>query len=144
MSIKKVAAVLVLMLAFVQIGLADGKNQIQKYFNETACKVKATADPVQKRTILDQSLQTMSKALTMVEKSPLVAKEDKPGIDAFRKALQEKQDELAGRNGFDRVTDQQLDAFSQYVVQDMEQASGTISINIVTLLLIIIILILIL
>lgn len=144
MSLKKTLGVFALMLALAQTGQTAGKSQIQKYFNDSARQVKATADPVQKRALLERSLQTMSNALALAEKSSIISQEDRPAVDAFRTALQEKQDELAGRNGYDRVTDQQLDAFSLYIVQDMEQASGTISINVVTLLLIIIILILIL
>jgi len=132
-----------MMLVLVQAGFAGGKDDIQKYFNDTACKVKATDGPAQKREILNKSLQTMSKALDMVQSSPLISKDDRAGIDRFKAVLQEKQDELAGLNGYERVPDAQLNAFSDYVVQDMEQASKTITISLVTLLLIIIIVILI-
>jgi hypothetical protein len=64
-------------------------------------------------------------------------------LDRVRAALQEKSDELAGANGFDRVPDNQLNAFATYIVQDMEQADKTISISLVAALLIIIIIILI-
>jgi len=130
-----------MMFILVQAGNA---GDIQKYFNDTACKVKATTDPVQKRAILDKSLQTMSKALDRVENSGLISQEDRAGIDRFKATLQEKQDELTGSDGYDRVADAQLNAFADYVVQDMEQAAQTITISLVTLLLIIIILILIL
>jgi hypothetical protein len=143
MKARTVFGVLVMMLVLVQTGNAGGKDDIQKYFNDTACKVKATTDPAQKREILNNSLQTMSKALDKVQSSPLILKEDRAGIDRFKAALQEKQDELTGINGYERVSDAQLNAFSDYVVQDMEQAQ-TINISLVAALLIIIILILIL
>jgi hypothetical protein len=143
MKAKTVFGVLALMLIMVQAGIAGGKEDIQKYFNDTACKVKATTDPIQKREILDKSLQTMSKVLDLVQSSPLISKEDRAGIDLFKAALQEKQDELTGSNGYARVPDAQLDAFSDYVVQDMEQAQN-ISISLVAALLIVIILILLL
>ncbi len=133
-----------MMFVMVQAGNAGGKDDIQKYFNDTACKVKATDNPAQKREILDKSLQTMSKALDRVESSGLISQDDRPGIDRFKTALQEKQDELTGTNGYERVPDGQLNAFSDYVVQDMEQAAQTITISVVTLLLIVIILVLIL
>ena len=63
-------------------------------------------------------------------------------MDRVKATLLEKSEELAGTNGFDRVPDDQLNAFSTYIVQDMEQADKTISIGLVTLLLIIIIIIL--
>jgi len=133
-----------MMFVMVQAGNAGGKEDIQKYFNNTACKVKATADPVQKRAILDKSFQTMSKALDRVENSGLLSQNDRAGMDRFKATIQEKQDELEGNNGFERVADANLNAFSDYVVQDMQQADRYISISLVAALLIVIILILLL
>ncbi|RPI05457.1 MAG: hypothetical protein EHM64_06410 [Ignavibacteriae bacterium] len=121
---------------------AGGKEQLQKYFSNTAAKVKATVNPTEKRAILNESFQTMSGALDKVEGSGLISKDDRAGINRFKSALLEKQDELAGRNGYLRISDEQLNAFSDYVVQDMEQADLIISISLITLLLIAIVLIL--
>ena len=142
MLARTVFGVVVIMFVLIQAGYAGGKEDIQKYFNDTASKVKATTDPAEKRAILDKSLQTMSKALDKVQKSPLISKEDRAGIDQFKATLKENQDELAGSNGFERVPDAQLNAFSDYVVQNMEQADKTITISLVTALLIVIIIIL--
>ena len=136
--------VVIVMCVLVYAGIALGQDNLQGYFNETACKVKATADPSQKRAILSQRLQDMSRALNRVESSTLVSENDRAGIDRFKAVLQERQNELAGTNGYDRVPDEQLNAFADFVVQDGEQADRTITISLVTLLLIIIILILIL
>jgi len=144
MKARTVFGVLVMMLVLVQAGIAGGNDDIQKYFNDTACKVKATTDPAQKREILDKSLQTMSIALDKVERSGLISKDDRAGIDNFKATLQEKQDELTGNNGYERVDDSQLNAFSDYVVQDMEQAVQSITISLLSVLLILIILILVL
>jgi hypothetical protein len=144
MKARTVLGVIIMMFVLVQAVTAGGKDDIQKYFNDTACKVKATDDPVQKRDILNKSLQTMSQALERVESSGLISQDDRAGIDRFKAALQEKQDELTGSNGYARVADAQLNAFSNYVVQDMEQADPTITISLVAALLIIIILILVL
>jgi hypothetical protein len=127
----------------VLAGTVLGQGNVQKYFNDAACKVKATTDPSQKREILNNEFQNMSKALGMVRSSPLVSKSDRAGLDRLNASLQEKQDELAGANGYARVADDQLNAFSDYVVQDMEQAAQTITIGVVTALLIVIIIILI-
>ena len=132
------------MCVLVYAGIAFGQDNLQGYFNETACKVKATADPSQKRAILSERLQDMSTALNRVESSTLVSENDRAGIDRFKAVLQERQNELAGTNGYDRVPDEQLNAFSDFVVQDGEQADRTITISLVALLLIIIILILVL
>lgn len=116
-------------------------GQLQKYFSDAARKVKATENASEKRMILTESLQSMSKALDKVQSLPLITMNDRVGIDRFKATLREKQDELAGRNGFARVSDQNLNAFSDYVVQDMEQAE-MITISVVTLLLIIILIVL--
>ena len=58
-------------------------------------------------------------------------------------SIQEKRDELAGADGYVQVSDAQLNNFSSYVVQDMEQADQIISISLITLLLIIILIVLI-
>jgi hypothetical protein len=116
-------------------------GQLQKYFSDAARKVKATENASEKRMILNESLQSMSKALDKVQSLPLITMNDRVGIDRFKATLREKQDELAGRNGFARVSDQNLNAFSDYVVQDMEQAE-MITISVVTLLLIIILIVL--
>jgi hypothetical protein len=133
----------VMMCVLVYAGIAVGQDNLQKYFSDTACKVKATADPSQKRAILTERLENMSKALDKVESLPLISKDDRAGIDRYRAILQERQNELAGTNGYARVSDEQLNAFSDYVVQDMEQAAQTVTISLVALLLIIIIVILI-
>ena len=138
---RTILGVIFMMFVLVQVGNA---GEIQQYFNDTACKVKATTDPAQKRVILNQSLQTMSKALDRVESLGLISQDDRTGINNLKTDLQEKLDELAGSNGYERVSDTQLNSFSDYVVQSMEQADRTITISVVTLLLIIIILILIL
>lgn len=121
---------------------AGEKGELQRYFNDAAMEVRRTDDPSEKRRILSESFQTMSKALDMVQQLPSLSKDDNTGIDRFRTLLQEKQDELAGNNGYVRVADGQLNAFSHYVVQDMEQADEVVTISLVALLLIIIIIIL--
>jgi hypothetical protein len=80
----------------------------------------------------------MSKAIDMVQRSPLVSKDDAIGLDRIKTNLQEKTSELAGTNGYTRVPDNQLNAFSDYAVQDMEQADQVVTISLVTLLLLLI------
>ena len=134
---------IVMMLLLALQANAGGKGELQEYFSDAANKVKATNNPSEKREILNKSFQTMSKALDMVQSSPLISKDDDIGVDRLKATLREKQDELAGSNGYVRVPDEQLNAFSDYVVQDMEQADQIITISLVTLLLIIILIVLI-
>jgi uncharacterized membrane protein len=124
-------------------GAAMGQDRVHNYFNDTALKVRATESPVQKREILNKSLSDMTKMIDTVKSSPLTSAQDDITLARFQATLQEKSDELAGINGFDRVPDDQLNAFSTYVIQDMEQARETITISLVVALLIIIIIILI-
>jgi hypothetical protein len=134
---------IVMMFILVLSANAEGKDGLQKYFNDAATKVKAANSPSEKRAILNESFQTMVKALNIVQNSPLISKDDRAGLDHFKAALQEKQDELAGTNGYVRVADGQLNDFSNYVVQDMEQADQVVTISVVTLLLIILLIVLI-
>jgi U3 small nucleolar ribonucleoprotein component len=123
-------------------GVALGQDSVHEYFNDTALKVKATESPVQKREILSKSLVDMTKALDTVKSAPLTSEQDDAALDRIKATLQEKSDELVGTNGFDRVPDDQLNAFSTYIVQDMEQADKTITVSLVVVLLIVIIIIL--
>ena len=143
MKTRTILGTLVMMCVLVQVAYAGGREDLKKYFSDTASKVKATTETTQKREILGKSLQKMSTTLDMVQSSPLISEKDRASLNHFKAALQEKQDELNGSNGFERVSDTQLNAFSDYVVQDMEQAaSSTITISVVTLLLLLIIVIL--
>ncbi len=123
-------------------GIVQGQDRLQNYLSDMATKVKATPDATEKREILNKSFERMTKALNTVQNSPLVSKDDKESIDRFRAVLEEKQDELAGLDGYERVPDVQLNAFADFVVQDMEQASQNVTISLVALLLIILIAIL--
>ena len=143
MKKRTLFGVIIMLFALVQTGQAAANDGILKYFNNTACKVKATSDPVEKRETLDKSLKNMTLVLEKVQNMPLVSENDQAGIKWIKTTLQEKRDELAGINGYDRVADAQLNDFSDYVVQDMEQAPDTVTISVTTLLLIIIVLILI-
>ncbi len=134
--------VFMMICVLVYAGTALAQDNVREYFNDAACKVKAASEPSQKRDILNNQLQNMSTALDKVRSSPLASDADRAGIDRVKASLQEKQDELAGVNGYTRVSDDQLNAFSDYVVQDMEQADRTITISLVAALLIVIIIIL--
>lgn len=134
--------VMMFLLAFP--ATAGGKGELQKHFSDVATKVKATEDPSEKRAILEESFQAMLTALDMVQRSELISKDDGVALDLFKATLREKQDELAGTNGFERVPDGQLNNFADYVVQSVEQADGTITISVLALVLIVILLVLLL
>ncbi len=142
MFVKKVTAALFMSLFLISSVQAQATSNIKDYFSETAAQVKAESDPIQKRIMLKGALERMTVALDKVEGSIFVSEEDLASLDGFRNALQEKQDELAGTNGFNPVPNSQLNSFADYVVQDMEQADRSITISVVTALLILIIVLL--
>jgi uncharacterized membrane protein len=142
--LTRIALRLIVMIGVLACaGVALGQDRVHNYFNDTALKVKATESPVQKREILTKSLSDMTNMIVTVEKSSLTSEQDDINLDRVKATLQEKSEELAGTNGFDRVPDDQLNAFSTYIVQDMEQADKTITVSLVVVLLIVIIIILI-
>lgn len=143
---KAIVAFISVLIMFVLVipANAGGKGELQKHFNKVANKVKATENAAEKRAILENSFKDMSEALDKVQSSFLVSKEDKDGIEDLKASLKENQDELAGINGYERVPDAQLNNFSNYVVQNMEQADSTITISVVALVLIILLVVLLL
>lgn len=144
MTTRTVFGSIVLMFILALPARASGQEPLHKYFSDMAKKVKATNDPVEKRRILSESFQTMSTALDMAQSLPLVSNSDRVAMNSLKAALQDKQDELAGNNGYERITDAQLNAFSDYVVQNMEQAYQMITISLVALLLIVLLVVLLL
>jgi hypothetical protein len=73
----------------------------------------------------------------------LITDNDRADLAHLKAIVQDKQDELAGINGYEKVSDSQLNNFSNYVVQSMEQADTTITISLVAALLIVILIVLI-
>jgi len=143
MTRKRVAIIAVMLCVTAVSGRALGQDRIRNYFNDAACEVKKAEEPAQKRAILERDISRMLTGLEKVRESSLVGESDLEGIDRTRESLKEKLDELKGENGYERVSDGRLDAFADYLVQDMEQADRAITISVTTLLLIIIILLLI-
>jgi hypothetical protein len=123
---------------------ADGKDELKQYFNKAADKVKSTENADEKREILNESFNNMSKILDKVISSELISESDHAGIEHYKAILLEKQNELKGSNGYDRVPDAQLNNFANYVVQDMEQADSTVTISVIALILIIVLIVLLL
>jgi hypothetical protein len=140
---RKALHLLVVMGVLGWAGTAMGQDKVHNYLNDTSLKVKAATSPEQKREILSKNLGEMTRVINTAKNAPLATDQDRANLDRLQATLQDKSDELVGANGFDRVPDDQLNAFSTYVVQDMEQADQKITISLVVALLIIIIIILI-
>jgi hypothetical protein len=123
-------------LTLAHIGQADANENIQRYFNEIASEVKAIDNPNIKREILNNSFETVTNTLTRVSSAPFISDTDRSGIENLKAVIQQYQDELAGENGLERVSDGQLDDFSEYVVQNLEQATRYITLSVGTAILI--------
>lgn len=144
MKVRMALGFVIMMSILALPAFADGKGDLRKYFSDAATRVKATASPAEKREILNKAFTTMVTALDVTQSLPFVSTADSLGIARFKAMLRENQDELAGLNGYSRVADTQLNAFSSYVVQGMEQADEVITISLVTLVLIILVVLLLL
>lgn len=116
------------------------REKLKQHVRDVVQTVKAAPTAAKKRAILDEKLRGMIAALDRAERMTALP-QDQAGIDALRARLQEKVDELHGRNGYEAVPAGQLDAFADYVQQDLEQAD-TITISLTTALLILILVIL--
>jgi hypothetical protein len=140
-----IASVFIFMMFVLAIPVnADGKDELKQYFSKAADEVKTTENADEKREILNESFNNMSKILDKVLSSELISENDRAGIKQYKAILQEKQNELKGSNGYDRVQDIQLNNFANYVVQDMEQADSTITISVIAVILIILLVVLLL
>ncbi|HLR31285.1 MAG TPA: hypothetical protein VK074_02270 [Fodinibius sp.] len=145
MKISKIiifSVTLILATATAGYGQSDeASERIKTYVNKVVQKVERAEDSDQKRAILNDSFDKMTEAFDRVASMEGISSGDKEGIDVLRKDIQEKRNELNGLDGYNRIADNQLNKFANYVQQDMEQAD-TITISVTTLLLIIIILLL--
>jgi len=112
------------------------QERLKRHVRDVVQTVKAAPTAARKRAILDEKLRGMIEALDRAEALTSLP-QDRAGIDALR----EKLDELHGRNGYEAVPANQLDAFADYVQQDVEQADS-ITISLTTALLILILVIL--
>ena len=130
---------------FVSSAIASNnpKEELKKYFNDAAQKVKQTDNPVEKRLILNKTYGRVLTALDVLNNYPFLNKDEKKGIQIYKSTTQDKYDELNGLNGYKKVNDNNLDKFADYSVQSIEQANTlVISISVTTLLIIIIIILL--
>ena len=144
MQVRNVVFMAVLTItAFGHAGAALSQDVIHNHLNEVVVKVKAADDPAQKRVILGDGIDRLAGAVHAARGSGLMSPDDAADLARMEATLRDKSDELAGRNGFDRVPDDRLNAFSNYVVQDMQQARNTVTISVVALVLILLLVILI-
>ncbi len=138
---KKLCVIFILLLTFGSIQetkAGDVRKELKKYFNDIALKVKHTQNKEQKREILNNSFKKILTSLDEVKHTPLLSDNDVESMDFFKKQVELKYNELNGFNGFQKVSDNNLNNFADYSVQDLEQSAEYVTISILTLVLIII------
>jgi len=146
---KGLKLLLILSISMFAVNLAiandmnvKAENMLKDYMNETNQKVKQADMPEVKRLILNNSLTHLDNVMQEVENMPGVSKDNLAAVQAYRNKVQNKINELNGKDGYERVPDNQLNAFSNYVMQDLEQADRVLTISLTTALLVVLILLL--
>ena len=115
---------------------------LKEHMNETTVHVKAAESADEKREILNESFDKMMKVVDKIETKAQLSGDELAQIQLLKDEIQERSSELNGLDGYDEVADADLDDFSDYSQQMMEQASRNITLSLTTALLIVIILLL--
>lgn len=136
---------IVLALAIQSVAVAQSVSlteTFKKNFNETVQKVQDTENADEKRAMLNESFVKMINAIDRVEAVADLSEDKSALLESYKFGIAEMQNELNGLDGFDGVPDADLDEFSNYSQQFMEQADRTVTIGLTAALLIVLILIL--
>lgn len=121
---------------------ANVTETFKKHFNETVEKVQDTDNADEKRAILNESFNKMITAIDKIESKASLTEDESASLNSYKLDLTEKLNELNGLDGFDEIVDEDLDEYSDYAQDSMEQANRTVTIGVTTALLILIILLL--
>lgn len=138
-----IAALILAQPVMASVGTEKLEDQLKVYMNDITLKVKSTDDPEQKRAVLNETLLKIVDAIETVEELPTITERERPLIAQFKGDIQDKYDELNGLKGFERVADEDLDTFTDYVMQDLEQARNYITLGLGAFIIIILLILLI-
>jgi len=108
----------------------------KQHFNETVEKVHNADSAEVKRDILNDSFTKMITALERIETRANLTEDEFAQLESYKNDIQDKKNELNGLDGFDEVLDEDLDDFSSYSQQFLEQANRVITISLGTAVLI--------
>jgi len=114
----------------------------KQHFNETAEKVEQAETAEEKRTYLNDSFDNMLTAINRIERTANLSDDEQAQLISFKEDIEERKSELNGLDGFDEIVDEDLDDFSNFSLEMMEQANRTITLSLTTALLIVLILLL--
>ena len=121
----------------------DVNEKLKTYFNEVSQEAGETVNAVEKRELINDSLDEMTDALNRIQHMAPLNEENLSAIRFLKSDLAEMQNELNGMDGYERVDDTELDEFVDYVQQSMEQAiNRTITISAGTAIIIVLLLLL--
>lgn len=144
--LKVTTIIAALMFGLSGTGFAQSHQSLTEvlktHMNETVQAVKEADAPDEKRAILDESFSKMLSAIERIEEEARLTDSEQEQLSTLKLNIAEKSNQLNGVDGFDEIADEDLDEFSDYSQQDMEQANRTITISLTTALLIIIIILL--
>jgi len=144
-TLRPILSTILLLFAFQSMAVAQSTSiteTFKKHFNETVQQVHETDHADEKRVILNDSFSKMLTALDRIESLANLSEDEVAQLNSYRSDIAEKQNELNGLDGFDEIMDEDLDDFSNFSQDFMEQANRTITIGASTLVLIIILLLL--
>ncbi len=144
-TIRLITASIVLMFAIQSVAAAQSANiseTFKEHFNETVQAVQDTEDADEKRVILNESFNKMISTIDQIESKASLTEDEIANLNNYKFGLTEKLNELNGLDGFDEIADEDLDDFSNFSQDFIEQANKTITIGVTTALLILIILLL--
>lgn len=140
--IGRILGLMILAFAFVQLATAADRTDIHKRLAEVAQHVKQVQDPAAKRALLDDTFRQLTDVVSQASQGPLATTTDQAALKALARNIQDKRDELNGKNGFQRVDDSKLNNFADYSIQDLEQADQWVYISTGTIILIILLILL--
>lgn len=136
---------ILLLFAFQSIAVAQSTSMTEtfkKHFNETVEQVHQTESADEKREILNDSFTKMIKTLDQIESKANLTDDEMAQLVSFKNDISEKKSELNGLDGFDEIQDEDLDDFSNFAQDFVEQANRTVTLGVTTVLLVLIILLL--
>lgn len=144
-TIRLTITSILLLFAVQSVAVAQSTSvteTFKKHFNETVEQVHQTENADEKRVILNDSFTKMITTLDRIETRANLTEDEIAQLVSFRSGITEKQSELNGLDGFEEVLDEDLDDFSSFSQDFIEQANRTVTIGLTTALLILIILLL--
>lgn len=147
MTKTKMFSVLTLIMLLgvsVQTTSAQSLNEVLKqHMNETVMQVKAAETADEKRSILNASYENMLETVSVIQDKASLSEDEIAQLALLESEIIDRSNQLNGLDGYEQIADEDLDDYSDYSQQSMEQANNrTITIGLTTALLIIIILLL--